>query len=83
MMENLITDKFSWIPGACDPVQIVAMSEGASNGVILKTGKQHTFEQRIVQVLLMNSNKLVEQGRESILSYSAEILNDNEVIRNL
>ena len=75
-----ITDKFSWIPGACDPVQIVAMSGGASNGVILKTGKQHTFEQKeIVQVLLMNSNKPVEQGRESILSYSAEILNDNEV----
>ena len=27
----------------------------------------------------MNDNKYVEQGRESILSYSAAVLNDNEV----
>ena len=38
-----IIDKFSWIPGACDPVQIVAMSEGANNGVILKTVKGHAL----------------------------------------
>ena len=75
-----IIDKFSWIPKECDPVQVVAMSEGANNGVILNTGKGHTFEQKeIIQVLIISSDKPVEQGRESILSYSAAVLNDNEV----
>ena len=75
-----IIDKFSWIPKECDRSKVVAMSEGANNGVILNTGKGHTFEQKeIIQVLIISIDKPERLKRESILSYNAAVLNDNEV----